>query len=85
MTEFDTDRIVVVGRRFFTNLADEPDLNAIELPDGLGICLVHRVRGGGKVYVAPDETVLFVPSAVDFEVGLRAFRDGMRTPADNVG
>ncbi|GAB3157058.1 hypothetical protein GCM10027290_56520 [Micromonospora sonneratiae] len=53
--------------------------NVIELPNNLGVAVVHAVRGGGKVYVAPDESVLFVPSAQDFKTGLTAFREGQRS------
>ncbi|WP_136708459.1 T6SS immunity protein Tdi1 domain-containing protein [Agromyces sp. H66] len=78
----DLDRLIAVGRNLFAKLADSPTLNVIELPDGLGVCLVHAVRGGGKIYVAPDGSVLFVGSAVDFDAGLGAFRDGVRTPLE---
>ncbi|QAY74905.1 hypothetical protein ET445_07095 [Agromyces protaetiae] len=74
--------MVDVGRALFAKLTENPTLNVIELPDGLGVCLVHAVRGGGKIYVAPDESALFVGSAVDFEAGLGAFRDGVRTPLE---
>lgn len=73
------DRLIVVGRAYFAQLRTDPVLNVVELPDGLGVCLVHAVRGGGKIYVAPDESALFAGSAVDFETGLDAFRDGART------
>lgn len=76
------ERLVQVGRALFEKLTTDPVLNIIELPDDLGVCLVHAVRGGGKIYVAPDESVLFVGSAVDFEAGLGAFRDGVRTPLE---
>ncbi|MFD4860291.1 MULTISPECIES: hypothetical protein [Streptomyces] len=76
------DRLIVVGRAHFAQLRTDPVLNVIELPDGLGVCLVHAVRGGGKIYVAPDESALFAGSAVDFETGLDAFRDGARTPLE---
>ncbi|WP_395245807.1 T6SS immunity protein Tdi1 domain-containing protein [Agromyces sp. MMS24-K17] len=76
------DRLVEVGRELFARLTQDPQLTIIDLPDGLGVCLVHAVRGGGKIYVAPDETVLFVGSAVDYEAGLGAFRDGVRTPRE---
>ena len=81
----DQSRLVEVGRSLFAKLADNPTLNVIELPDGLGVCVVHAVRGGGKIYVAPDETVLFAGSAVDLEAGLGAFRDGVRTPLEKFG
>ncbi|MFE9860945.1 hypothetical protein [Streptomyces sp. NPDC005780] len=79
------DRLVAVGRAHFAQLTTDPVLNVIELPDGLGVCLVHAVRGGGKIYVAPDESALFVGSAVDFETGFEAFRDGVRTPLEKFG
>ncbi|MER5738505.1 hypothetical protein ABT117_22885 [Streptomyces sp. NPDC002262] len=56
-------------------------MNVVELAGGAGVCVVQGGRGGGKVYVAPDRTVLFVPSAMDFDTGLAAFLGGARTPA----
>lgn len=79
------DRLIEVGRAHFAQLRTDPVLNVIELPDGLGVCLVHAVRGGGKIYVAPDESALFAGSAVDFDTGLDAFRDGARTPLGTFG
>lgn len=78
----DAERLVQVGRALFAKLTSEPVLKIIDLPDDLGVCIVHAVRGGGKIYVAPDESVLFVGSAVDFEAGLGAFLDGVRTPLE---
>ncbi|MFV2121269.1 hypothetical protein ACE14D_23645 [Streptomyces sp. Act-28] len=80
-----TDRLVAVGLGLLAEFTTDPVVNIVELPDGLGICLVHAVRGGGKVYVAPDESTLFVGSAVDFDAGLGAFRDGARDPVREVG
>lgn len=79
-SEADRDRLVEVARGLFAKLTEAPKLNIIDLPDGLGICAVHAVRGGGKIYVAPDESALFVASALDFDAGLAAFRQGERTP-----
>lgn len=76
----DRDRLIEVARGLFAKLTESANLNIIDLPDGLGICAVHAVRGGGKIYVAPDESVLFVASAMDFDTGLAAFRSGERTP-----
>ncbi|MGW7331434.1 hypothetical protein ACWGIU_23180 [Streptomyces sp. NPDC054840] len=69
-----------MGRSLFATVTIDPVLNIVELPDGLGVCLVHAVRGGGKIYVAPDESALFVSSGIAFDAGLDAFRDGVRTP-----
>ncbi|MGI9821833.1 T6SS immunity protein Tdi1 domain-containing protein [Agromyces sp. Marseille-Q5079] len=78
----DQDRLVSVGLALFAKLTDATNLTVIHLPDGLGVCIVHAVRGGGKIYVAPDESALFVGSSVDYEAGLGAFRDGVRTPLE---
>ncbi|MEV3869673.1 hypothetical protein ACSMX9_29360 [Streptomyces sp. LE64] len=75
----DEDRLVEIGRALFVGRAEAPALTTVRLPEGLGICLVHAVRGGGKVYVAPDGSVLFVGSALDFDAGLATFRAGART------
>lgn len=73
------DQLIGVGRALFAKLVDNAQLNVIDLPDALGVCLVHTMRGGGKIYVATDKSVLFVGSAVDFDAGLTAFRNGART------
>jgi hypothetical protein len=80
-SDADHDRLAEVGRRLFGVLRPEAELNLVPLPDDMGVCLVDASRGGGKIYVAPDETVLFVASALDFEAGLAAFREGRRTPS----
>lgn len=56
-----------------------PEPDVVVLPDGAGVCVVQPVRGGGKVYVAHDESVLFAPSSMDFATGLAAFLGGART------
>ena len=74
--------LVEQGRRLFEILAPGAAINTIVLDDGAGVCLAHAVRGGGKIYVAPDLAVLFVGSALDFEKGLAAFLAGQRTPLE---
>lgn len=76
------DRLGAVGRQYFAELAPGADLRIIPLEDGAGVCVVHAARGGGKIYVAPDESVLFVGSAMDFDAGLAAFLAGTRTPPE---
>ncbi|GGT56833.1 hypothetical protein GCM10010271_70770 [Streptomyces kurssanovii] len=82
MTTIDVDRLVAVGRTWLTDVAPGANLNVVELEDGAGVCVVHAVRGGGKVYVAPDGTVLFTGSSVTFDAGLGAFLGGARTAPD---
>ncbi|MFD9722182.1 hypothetical protein [Streptomyces sp. NPDC059076] len=68
-----------IGKAFLGDPGRGPEPNVVVLPDGAGVCVVQPVRGGGKVYVAQDETVLFVPSSTDFDTGLAAFTRGERT------
>jgi hypothetical protein len=75
-------RLVEQGRRLFETLAPGAMLETVVLGAGGGICIVHAVRGGGKIYVAPDLSVLYVASALDYEQGLEAFRAGQRTPLE---
>ncbi|MEU3606431.1 hypothetical protein AB0E83_13405 [Streptomyces sp. NPDC035033] len=75
-----TEQLAETGKAFL-GLVPGAGVNVIELADGRGVCVVQVGRGGGKVYVAPDRTVLFVPSAMDFDTGLTAFLGGARTPA----
>lgn len=77
-----SSELVAVGRALFAGFAPDAVLTEVDLPDGLGVCLVHAARGGGKIYVAPDHSALFVGSALDFEAGLAAFREGARTPLE---
>ncbi|MFD8012563.1 hypothetical protein [Streptomyces sp. NPDC058955] len=75
-----TEQLAEIGKAFL-GLAPGAGVNVVELADGAGVCVVQVGRGGGKVYVAPDLTVLFVPSVTDFDSGLAAFLGGARTPA----
>ncbi|MEV6474590.1 hypothetical protein [Streptomyces sp. NPDC051657] len=75
-----TEQLAETGATFL-GLAPFAGVNVVELADGAGVCVVQAGPGGGKVYVAPDRTVLFVPSAMDFGTGLAAFLGGARTPA----
>ncbi len=73
------ERLVQVGRKCFDRIAPNSRLTDRDLPEDGGVCVIHAVRGGGKVFVAPDETVLYVGSSLDFEAGLKAFKSGKRT------
>ncbi|RWZ53099.1 hypothetical protein ELQ90_04025 [Labedella phragmitis] len=80
--ETTTSRLSAVAARYFTQLAPDAELRTIPLEGEAGVCVVHAARGGGKIYVAPDESVLFVGSAMDFDAGLAAFLAGTRTPPE---
>jgi hypothetical protein len=77
-----TDRLATVARRYFQQLAPDAELRTIPLEGDAGVCVVHTARGGGKIYVAPDESALFVGSSLDFDAGLAAFLAGTRTPPE---
>ncbi|MEV4412803.1 T6SS immunity protein Tdi1 domain-containing protein [Catellatospora sp. NPDC049609] len=76
------ERLAQIGRELMAQLTENAALNVMPLPDGLGVRVVHAVRGGATIYVAPDESVLFAASAVSPDVALEAFRAGNRTPKE---
>ncbi|MDD9151023.1 hypothetical protein [Plantibacter flavus] len=78
----DNEQLVTVAERYFAQLDPDAELRSIPLEDGAGVCVVHTTRGGGTIYVAPDESALFVGSAMDFDAGLAAFLAGTRTPPE---
>lgn len=49
------------------------------------VVVAQSVRGGGRIIIAPDKTVLFVGSATGTQAALAAFRDGKRTPLESFG
>lgn len=75
----DQRRLIEVGRRYFDKIAPNSGFVVRDLPEGLGVCLLRPERGGGKIFVAPDETALYVGSSLDFDAGLDAFKAGKRT------
>lgn len=80
----DRDALVAYGREVFARFTDSTDLRIVDLPDGLGVALVHAVRRGGKLFVAPDKSALYSASAQSFEAGLEAFRGGRRSSPEKL-
>ncbi|WP_167051957.1 hypothetical protein [Salinibacterium sp. ZJ77] len=80
----DREAMIARGREVFARFTDTTEFTIVDLPDGLGVALVHAVRGGGKFFVAPDLTVLYSASSQSFDVGLDAFRSGRRTAPEKL-
>lgn len=59
-------------------------LSATPLESG-GVVVAQRVRGGGRIFVAPERTVLFVGSQLGTQQALDAFEAGRRTPIESFG
>jgi hypothetical protein len=79
----DVDRLAHVAAKLFAELGTHGALEVRELSDGLGVCVwAAGVRGAGSVFVGCDESVLFAPSAMDFDAGLAAFSQGRRTSTE---
>jgi hypothetical protein len=74
--------LIEQGRRLFEMLDPGATLKTTVLDDGAGIRLVHALRGGGAMYVAPDLSVLFVGSGPAFHNALAEFLAGRRTPLE---
>ena len=80
----DRESMIARGRDVFSRFTDATDFRIVDLPDQLGVALVHAVRGGGVFFVAPDLSVLYSASSQPFETGLDAFRSGRRTSPDKL-
>lgn len=53
------------------------------LPEDDAVVVAHVARGGGRVYVAADGSVLFAGSAAPPHQALEVFRSGRRTPPEH--
>lgn len=81
----DRDALVAYGRDVFSRVTDPTGLRIVDLPDGLGVAVIHPVRGGGKLFIAPDLRALYSGSAQSFDAGLDAFRSGRRSSPEQLG
>ncbi|MFB7852711.1 MULTISPECIES: hypothetical protein [unclassified Streptomyces] len=77
-------RLAGLGRTLMRRMAgaDAP-LAVTALPEDDAVLVAHTVRGGGRVYVAADETVLFAGSAAPPHEAIEVFRSGRRTPSEH--
>ncbi|MFF9569115.1 hypothetical protein [Streptomyces sp. NPDC014685] len=77
-------RLADLGRTLMRRMAgpDAP-LAVTALPEDDAVLVAHTVRGGGRVYVAADETVLFAGSAAPPHEAIEVFRSGRRTPLEH--
>jgi hypothetical protein len=75
-------RLIDWGTELFRRIAPDAELRYNLLPDDEAVVVYHVVRGGGSIYVAPDETVLFAASAAPPHEALEVFRTGRRTPIE---
>jgi len=75
-------RLIGWGTELFRRIAPDAELRYNLLPDDEAVVVYHAVRGGGSIYVAPDETVLFAASAAPPHEALEVFRTGRRTPIE---
>lgn len=69
--------LVAVAEELFARMpGGEAPLSSRELREGLGVLVSRQSRGGGKLFVAPDRTLMFSPSAESVEQGFERFRAG---------
>src|SRR6478735_11492272 len=57
-------RLIDVGTELFRRIQPDAELGFRLLPEDDAVVVVHKVRGGGSIYVAADESALFAASAV---------------------
>lgn len=53
------------------------------VPFAGGLAVVRAIRGGGKIFVAEDGSVMYRGSSYTFERALEEFRAGQRTPLES--
>ncbi|MFE9046425.1 hypothetical protein ACFY9F_10145 [Streptomyces sp. NPDC012421] len=82
----DEQRLIDVAVGLWRRLASEDVPLAAELlPEDGAVAVAHTVRGGGRIFVARDESVLFVSSGVPPHEAIEMFRAGRRTPSGQFG
>jgi hypothetical protein len=77
-------RLIDVGVGYWRRMVpeDAPLAYAL-LPEDDAVVVSHTVRGGGRIYVAPDGSALFAGSGAPPHEALEVFRSGRRTPLEN--
>lgn len=79
----DQQRLIDVGVGYWRRMVPEDAPLGVEiLPDDDAVVVSHAVRGGGRIYVASDESVLFAGSAAPPHEAIEMFRSGRRTPPE---
>lgn len=82
-----SQRLADVGTTLFRSHAAKSgqtldDLLTVVPFDG-GVAVVRAVRGGGKIFVAGDGSVMYRGSSYTFERAVEEFRAGERTPVES--
>lgn len=76
-------RLIDVGVAYWRRMvAEDAPLGIGLLAEDHAVVVAHGVRGGGRIYVASDETVLFAGSGAPPHEALAMFRSGRRTPPE---
>lgn len=76
-------RLIDVGMAYWRRMVSEDAPLGVELlPEDDAVVVSHAVRGGGRIYVATDESVLFAGSAASPHESIEMFRSGRRTPPE---
>lgn len=76
-------RLIDVGVEYWRRIVSgDAPLGVELLPDDDAVVVSHDVRGGGRIYVASDETVLFAGSGAPPHEAIAVFRSGRRTPPE---
>jgi len=86
----DQRELAAYGRELFSRIArlhsrvEAGEYGEFPLQDG-AVLVAELFRGGGRIFVASDRTVLFVSSALGSEEARAEFEGGRRTPLEAFG
>lgn len=76
--------LVAIGEEMFARMPGEAGpVVSRELREGLGVLVSRQSRGGGKLFIAPDRSLMFSPSAESVEQGFERFCAGERYTPSN--
>ncbi|WP_309065130.1 hypothetical protein [Microbacterium sp.] len=77
-------RLIDVGVGYWRRMvAEDAPLSVELLPEDDAVVVAHAARGGGRIYVAADESALFAASSAPPHEALEVFRSGRRTPPEH--
>lgn len=75
---------MAIGEEMFARMPGEAGpVVSRELREGLGVLVSRQSRGGGKLFIAPDRSLMFSPSAESVEQGFERFCAGERYTPSN--
>ena len=75
---------IKLGAKVIGITYEEASKYVMDLPNCDAIYISDPVKGGGSVIVGSNGEVLYANSSVDYDVHVKEYQNGRRTPLDSV-